>query len=462
MARHQRAIRRLLPAGCLLVLVAHVSAAAVVYVNINCPGPAHDGTSWATADTSVQTALDGAKPGDEVRVASGTYTAVFGFGIPPGVALYGGFSGTETDRTQRSPARNVTILDGNGFSSAVTVPTNATGVVIDGFTIRNGVGQVVGTSTDYSRAGGGIYCNPGSEVVISHNIITDNHIAPSDNVYTFGAGVFCDHTDVTMSHNVIIGNSAENGGALGTWGGAICTFEGTALIDGNVITGNTSKGGPALAIYSQAQISNNLISGNVGGIESAYHTLTIVNNTIAANSLTALLVRTGTFTIANNIVANNSSGLDCYSDAAKTLRNNDVIGNTSFDYRGTADPTGADGNIRQDPLFTDQANGNFHLTAASPCRDSGDDGEIAPGAADQDGNPRKVGTHVDLGAYEYPLPGMFTLPDVVRALHVAAGLDAATSADTPRLNVVSPPGSAIVISDAVRLIRKVAGLDRNP
>lgn len=53
----------------------------------------------------------------------------------------------------------------------------------------------------------------------------------------------------------------------------------------------------------------------------------------------------------------------------------------------------------------DLAAGNFHLSAASPCRDTGNNG-YAVGSTDLDGNARIVNTNVDMGAFEY-----FSIPD---------------------------------------------------
>ena len=50
----------------------------------------------------------------------------------------------------------------------------------------------------------------------------------------------------------------------------------------------------------------------------------------------------------------------------------------------------------------------YHLTAASPCRNAGSDALAAMGV-DLDGNPRKVGRHVDLGCFEFGGTGMSVL-----------------------------------------------------
>ncbi|MFN8465856.1 MAG: hypothetical protein U0X20_09910 [Caldilineaceae bacterium] len=95
---------------------------------------ANTGASWADAYTDLQSALKqaGVGEGTEVWVAQGvytpgiTYTATFS--IPAGVAIYGGFAATETERTQRDWVANVTVLSGDIDHNDVT---NAGSVVHD-------------------------------------------------------------------------------------------------------------------------------------------------------------------------------------------------------------------------------------------------------------------------------------------------------------------------------------------
>ncbi|MHC4694868.1 MAG: right-handed parallel beta-helix repeat-containing protein [Planctomycetota bacterium] len=70
-------------------------------------------------------------------------------------------------------------------------------------------------------------------------------------------------------------------------------------------------------------------------------------------------------------------------------------------------PTGCtliwgEGNINDDPLFTDSNNGDFRLSVGSPCIDTGVNWAILPlGMTDLDGKLRIIGDIVDMGAYEF-------------------------------------------------------------
>src|SRR5574341_967977 len=191
MMRKTRKMRQIITAFCAVALTgvlffsvpqaAH--ALSVCFVKAGASG-SNDGTSWTNAYTSLQSALSGSC--SEVWVAAGVYkpganrTATFN--IPPGVAVYGGFAGTESSLSQRNPGLNITILSGdidsndidgdgnhidetpadiagNNSYHVVTITGTSTPVtsstVLDGFTKIGG--QAYGSPP--ADAGGGLYCH---------------------------------------------------------------------------------------------------------------------------------------------------------------------------------------------------------------------------------------------------------------------------------------------------------------
>ena len=96
----------------------------IIYVDRNASGD-NKGTSWDNAYTNLRSALNNAAFGSQVWVAQGTYTPSqderdLSFQLKNAVTVYGGFSGSETNLSQRDLSANPTILSGEiGDSSTI-------------------------------------------------------------------------------------------------------------------------------------------------------------------------------------------------------------------------------------------------------------------------------------------------------------------------------------------------------
>jgi hypothetical protein len=312
---------------------------------------ANDGSSWAGAKRTVAAAIAVLANGGEAWVAGGTYTE--NITLPSFVHLYGGFAGAETARGQRNWTANQTILDGGATGTVVTVAANSAGGVLDGFTVRNGLGST-----------GGVSCLSYSGPEIAHNVITANRSTSSGGGLGVGAGAY-----PYVHDNLITGNTATQSG-----GGAYVNASPLTMVN-NTIADNTASFGAGLTFYSW--------SSNP--------------------------------TVANNIVAFNSSGVSGLPPSgASSFRFNDVYGN-GVDYTpATADQTGLYGNIRLNTLFANRAGGDYRLSAASPAMDAGEDASAPVNGLDLDGSARIRGAHVDIGAYEAAGPREPTGLPVVR------------------------------------------------
>ncbi len=69
-----------------------------------------------------------------------------------------------------------------------------------------------------------------------------------------------------------------------------------------------------------------------------------------------------------------------------SIEYSDIWGNDDGDFSGFENPAGTNGNISEDPLFTDPDEGDFTLQEGSPAIDSGT-------GQDSDGTPADMGVH---------------------------------------------------------------------
>ncbi len=117
---------RFLLCAVILLLAALPVGAVIVRVDAGASG-ANDGTSWADAFTTIQAEIDSSKPRFSILT---DHIAVTPFGaqvasvvsLKENVKIYGGFAGTETDLSDRNPANNLTIIDGQGARCCLTRP----------------------------------------------------------------------------------------------------------------------------------------------------------------------------------------------------------------------------------------------------------------------------------------------------------------------------------------------------
>ncbi len=341
----------LLAGWLLLALGAH--AGTTHYVNQNSPATAPPYSSWATAAHTVQAALNVAASGSEVWVAAGTYEGTLM--LASGVALYGGFAGSESSLDQRDWTLNETILDAKHFGRVVTVATGAAaGTRLDGFTITGGSAPqgggiyakacsgvtfanntITGNTTTGSH-GGGVFCT-GSSLTLTGNTISGNATAPGFEAY--GGGMYADGSSLTLVGNVISANTAMHGGGLFCgnnpilqmdanviqdndaqyWGGGIFYAGLGGALTGNTIAGNTagwSGGGVFLSYSSQSTLSGNTLSGNTaafegGGVYGASGSAsTLVDNTLSGNTANdggGILLDLSTAIWTGNTIADNTA-----------------------------------------------------------------------------------------------------------------------------------------------------------
>ncbi len=378
-----------------------------------------DGT-WDAPFFMIQDAIDARSPEDPctIYVLPGTYLEK--------LLVEGGLVILESTD---GPAD--TTIDSGGSSQVVELISTLHGSRLEGFTI---------TGADGSNDGGGVYVESGDIEIIN------NHIEDNYTVAGHGGGIACRNCTGSIISNEIRNNTASfDSFDWGLGGGIAISYSGSSLtIEDNVIEGNAiystyafgggigiwstdeiqiynnliydnwssySGGGIATRDGAKAYVYNNIIQGNGSGSGSSAVEFAgddgseFVNNTVIANNdgyaqVTFSYGATAQY-FANNIIAfSDIAGIGSFdTDPTPQMIFNDVYANETGEYLDFTDPTGANGNISEDPIFVDFSddadpwNDDLSLVPGSPCIDAGHTDESYD---DLDG------TTNDMGAYGGP------------------------------------------------------------
>lgn len=201
--------------------------------------------------------------------------------------------------------------------------------------------QLLGQNLDAAVPGRNIH-------VVRNNIVANNHSAIT------GAGIWIQHCEATVVNNTFINNTSKGLGAAVRTGGSFCKVR----LYNNIIFGNKLTDLPNDTVYnnfqcigSQLEFSNNLID---------YH-------------------------LSPNCLPQNVQGL----------------ATTNYDHNlALMAPTAGAG------VTYDATNANFSLTSsAANCINRGNSNVPDHGTIDFYGNPRIVGSSIDIGAVEFQSTG---------------------------------------------------------
>lgn len=332
-----------------------------------------NGASWHAANPRLQDAIDLAYYYHKgpVLVKAGTYygdtTADNAFTMRSGVALYGGFSGNESDVSQADGFSRPTILSGQGRRRALYCGNFAASTTIKGLTFADG------------------YASEGAGVVVQNNAVIS----------------FCD-----VRNNVCTGSK---GAGLYSTGGAII----------NNCKIHNNSGTNAVYIEQNDNLKNCLIANNNGnGLTTEGRSL-ILNCDVVSNAGTGI-IPAATTTVRNCIIWNNdlSLGDSCLiafcavgyvagSDAATDsllLTNSNLLMDNETPVTANRETVFSNPNLTRGLNST--AISDWHLISGSPCIDAGDTNGSSLYRYDLDGNTRKYNGRVDMGCYENQTVGI--------------------------------------------------------
>jgi hypothetical protein len=453
------------------------SAAAATAGQVLCVSPQGGPTSAPCANTAAYTTIQAAvlasTSGDEIRIARGTYTALFGPAVSvssTSLTLRGGF---ENNDWAESRSSTTTIIDGQNtwlglevFESDLTL---ADLVITRG---RDGYGGGVSASLSAANTltiidstlvgnsandGGGLFVSTGKATLIRTQVISNTVTEDGGGFYGF---------DLTMVDSTIAHNRAQRDG-----GGIVASYvssQRTRIFDNIAMTGDAGglyvrgyiigtapaisstevysnaaaefAGGVLLESIAVANLTGTVLADNqaVHGAQLAIDPsltatatqVNLSNVTVAsatANSHSAIQVGryvTGypvALALVNSVVANHAVGINWISKSVPAGDYNAFF-NNGTDQQVYSVPSALPYAhlLFGDPRFVAPIAHNYHLSVDSPLINAGDPARDYQGLTDVDGEAVPFGVRADIGADEFT--GAAGAAPVLQSLSPAAGL----------------------------------------
>ena len=330
-------------------------------------------STWGTAFSNIQDAIDYASDTDIVLVTNGTYLLSSFVHVSKGVVVTSahGYASTIVDGNDTVPcfwlSNENAVVDGftlTGGRCSGAAPERGAGAIIQKPAAQSSGGLLrncrVTGNTSPSYYAGGVYVNGDGD--IKSCIITNN------SCNTYGAVLY---TASGSIENCIISDnngSGNGGGGISIWGNVTVR---NCLVSGNSCSGGASHGGGIALESGSPVIENCTVSGNTSGGQGGG-------------------VYRNVGTILNSIIYFNTSSSSSNLYTAGTVS-----------YTCVAPDPGGTSNITSNPQFVNAAAGDFHLATGSPCIGAAQSNAWMATATDLDGLARVLGGTPEMGAYEF-------------------------------------------------------------
>ncbi len=319
-----------------VVMLLPTRAAGTIFVDVDSTCVSACGGSWATAHPHLQDALAVAQAGDAIWVAEGVYYPDVGsgqvanartstFALQSGVAIYGGFTGSEESLDARANPLPPTVFSGDIDENDAT---DASGVVTD-------TAVIAGDNVYHVVTGSGV-----DETAVLDGVIVTAGQADGTVPNHQGGGMVNDNASPTLNQISFVGNLANGNGA-----GMSNNNGSSPLLTDVVFANNRSLNGNGGGMYNAesshptltaVRFERNQTSGFAGGMgnSSSHPTLTDVifrensangsggamNNAASSPTLTAV-------TFISNTANINGGGMNNSSDSNPTLNDVTFAGN---------------------------------------------------------------------------------------------------------------------------------------